>query len=252
MTRLHPPSSPSSPLRRRFAATTLLAGALLLGGCATWPGAYGGYPGGYPGGVAGYPDPYGGGQYGQYGSQMLGTVQRLDRGYNRIVLVVEDGYGRRGQQVAVQYDHRTRLFYQGRQHPVEGLERGDVIRIDAAGTGNRLYARTIEVVRNVREGGYYGGGYGHDPYAPGGGYGMQELRGRIAYVDPRSQTIRLDGGYGGRGEIVRYDARTLVEWQGRRYQPRDLDPGDIVRIQARRVGSQWWAERIRVEVNSRR
>lgn len=251
MTRPHQSAktSRSSPVARRLAAAMLLTGAFLLGGCATLPGAYGGYPGG----AAGYPDSYGG-QYGQqYGSQVVGTVQRVDRGYNRILLVVEDGYGRRGQQVAVQYDQRTRLFYQGRQHPVEGLERGDVIRIDTARAGNRLYARTIEVVRNVREGGYYGGGYGQDPYAPGGSYGMQELRGRIAYVDQRAQLIRLDsGGYGARAETIRFDARTLVEYQGRRYQPRDLDPGDIVRIQVRRVGNQWWAERIMVEASARR
>lgn len=233
-----------SPLRRRLAAAALLSGAFVLGGCATLPGVLGGYPGG----ASGYPDSYGG-QYGQqYGSQVVGTVERVDRGYNRIVLVVEDQYGRRGQQVAVQYDQRTRLYYQGRQHAVEGLERGDVIRIDAARSGNRLYARSIEVVRNVREGGYYGGGYGQDQYSQGGGYGMQELRGRIAFVDQRSQMIRLDsGGYGGRTENIRYDARTIVESQGRRYQPRDLDPGDIVRIQVRQVGNQWWAERIWVE-----
>lgn len=243
------PQTFRAPARRRLAAATLLAGAFLLGGCATLPGAPGGYPG-----TAGYPGSYGG-QYGQqYGSQVVGTVERVDRGYNRIVLVVEDGYGRRGQQVGVQYDQRTRLFYQGRQHPVEGLERGDVIRIETTRSGSRLYARTIEVVRNVREGGgYYGGGYGQDPYAPGGGYGMQELRGRIAYVDQRSQMIRLDsGGYGGRTENIRFDARTLVEYQGRRYQPRDLDPGDIVRIQVRRAGNQWYAERILVEVSARR
>jgi hypothetical protein len=241
------PTTSRSPIRQRLAAATLVAGAFLLGGCATLPGM-----GGYPAG--GYPDSYGG-QYGQqYGAQVVGTVQRVDRGYNRILLVVEDRYGRRGQQVAVQYDQRTRLFYQGRQHPVEGLERGDVIRVETARSGNRLYARTIEVVRNVREGGgYYGGGYGQDPYAPGGGYGMQELRGRIAYVDQRSQMIRLDsGGYGGRTENIRYDARTLVEYRGRRYQPRDLDPGDVVRVQARRAGNQWYAERIMVEVSVRR
>jgi hypothetical protein len=233
------PNTSRSPLRRRLAMATLLTGAFLLGSCATYPGAHGGYPGG----AAGYPDSYGG----QYGSQIVGTVQRLDRGYNRILLVVEDGHGRRGQQIAVQYDQRTRLFYQGRQHAVEGLERGDVIRIDTTGSGNRLHARSIEVVRNVREGGYYGGGYGQDPYSQGG-YGMQELRGRIAFVDQRSQMIRLDsGGYGGRTENIRFDARTLVEAQGRRYQPRDLRPGDIVRVQVRRVGNQWWAQRIWVE-----
>lgn len=223
------PTSPRSPVRRRLAAATLIAGAFLLGGCATLPGM-----GGYP--VGGYPDSYGGPYGQQYGAQVVGTVQRVDRGYNRIVLVVEDGYGRRGQQVSVQYDQRTRLIYQGREHPVQGLERGDVIRVDAVQSGREWWARTIEVVRNVRDGGGYGGG----------GYG-NELRGTVDYVDPRARMIRLDGaGYG--SNQVGYDSHTIVEYQGRRYRPENLQRGDLVRVQARRLGNnQWIAERILVE-----
>lgn len=214
---------------RRWTLATLLAGAaLLLAGCVT-PGGYGAYPGGYGQPAPGYPA--------QHGNQLLGTVQSVDPGYNRIVLVVEDraGYGR-GQQLALRYDQRTRLIYQGREHPVQGLERGDVIRVDAVQSGREWWARTIEVVRNVREGGGYGGG----------GYG-NELRGTVGYVDPRTRVIRLDGaGYG--GNLVSYDSRTIVEYQGRHYRPENLQRGDLVRVQARRVGNnQWIAERILVE-----
>ena len=216
--------------------------ALALGGCASY---------GYPGG-GGYGDGYGypGGGYGQqYGSEVVGTVQGLDRG--RIVIATEGGgYGYGGQQVALYYDSRTQLYYQGRAYPVEGLERGDVIRADVVESGNRLYTRQVEVVRNIREsGGYY-------PGNPGGGYGdygdYQQLRGRVSWVDDRAQVIRLDAGGYGQSLEVRFDSRTYVEWRGNRYPARDLDPGDVVSIQARRSGNAWFAERIVLESNAGR
>ena len=204
---------------------------LLLAGCAT-PG-YGNFP--YPGG-GGYGQP---GYPSQYGNQMQGTVERVDAGYNRLLVQVDDPRYGRVQQIQVRYDQRTRLVYQGREHPVSGLERGDVIRFDVVQSGSELWTRSIEVVRNVRDGGYggqYGGDYGND------------LRGSVGYVDTRARTIQLeDSGYGGATRIS-YDARTIVEYQGRRYPPENLQRGDIVRIQARQMGyGQWLAERIYVE-----
>lgn len=215
----------------RGIAMVLSISVLLLAGCVS-PGGYGSYPGGYGQSDPGYP--------GQYGSQLQGTVEGVDTRYGRIVLVVEDPRTRRSERTEVRYDQRTRLFYQGREHPVGGLERGDVIRIDVASSGRELLARSIEVVRNVRDGGY------------GGGYG-QDLRGPIAFVDPRARVISLDGGGYGNATRVRYDSRTTVEYQGRRYRPEDLERGDLVRIEARRIGNnEWLAERIVVERSVRR
>ena len=236
-----------SMLRRGRGVLIAAIAGLALAGCASY-----GYPGGGYGG--GYGDGYGypGDGYGQqYGSQVVGAVQGLDERYNRIILTLEDGgYGYGGREVALQYDGRTRLVYRGQLYPVEGLERGDVIRAEVADAGNRLYARTIEVVRNIRE---YGGG----GYYPGGGYGdhgdYEQLRGRVTWVDDRAQVIRLDaGGYGGQAVDVRFDTRTYVEWRGDRYPARDLDPRDVVSIQARRSGNTWVAERIVLESNSGR
>lgn len=232
-----------SKLRRGRGILAAAIASLALAGCASYglPGGYGGYPSG------GYGQP---GSYGQqYGSQVVGTVQGID--YNRIVLTTEGGgYG--GRQVALQFDSRTRLYYQGRSYPVEGLERGDVIRAEVVESGNRLYTRQIEVVRNVREGGggyYPGGGYG-DPY--GGSYGAtDQLRGRVSWNDQRAQVLRIDSGYG-QAVDVRYDSRTYVDWRGDRYPARDLDPGDVVRIDARRSGSSWFAQRIVMESNAGR
>lgn len=204
-------------------ATSVL---LLLAGCVT-PGGYGGAPGGYEQPAPGYPS--------QYDNQMQGVVERVDPSYNRIFLVIDDPRTGRDQRVEVRYDQRTRLTYQGRVESVEGLERGDVIRFEAVQSGREIWARSIEVVRNVRDGSY-GDSYGN------------ELRGSVAFVDTRAQLIRLDGAGYGNSAQVSYDGRTTVEYQGRSYRPEDLQRGDIVRIQARQVGNnQWLAERISVE-----
>ncbi|GAA4858685.1 DUF5666 domain-containing protein [Luteimonas vadosa] len=211
------------------------AAALLLAGCAT-PGGYGAP---YPSGGYGQSVPN------QYGQQIVGTVESLDAYGDRIVLSVDQGgagYG--GRQLAVRYDQQTRLIYQGQAHPVEGLERGDVIRIDATQSGADWWARSIEVLRNVRESGGYGGGYGN---------AYEELRGTVGLVDTRYRTIRLDGaGYAGTTQ-VEYDHATVVEYQGRSYRPENLERGDLVRVQARRGnGGTWQAERITVERSARR
>lgn len=230
----------TGPVGRVLALAAFL---LFLGGCATYgPGA--GYPGtGYPG--TGYPDQgrYPGQPYpdDRYGSQSLtATVDAVDPRSQRLLLVTQAAYGSTGSRVEVYYDRNTRLMYQGRAVAVEGLERGDVIRVQTAQSGGRLWARNIEVVHNVRDG------------AGGSQYG-NELRGTVGYIDPRARTIELDSGgyagsYGGNRTRLRYDERTLVEYQGRRYRPEDLDRGDLVRVQARQIGgNEWLAERILVE-----
>lgn len=202
---------------------------LLLTACVT-PGGYGpNTRDGYGRPDAGYPA--------QYGNHLQGTVEGVDPRYGRIMVAVDNPRSGRAQRVEVRYDQRTRLFYQGRENAVEGLERGDVIRFDTIQSGRELYTRQIEVVHNVRDGSY-GGGYG---------YG-NDLRGSVALVDTRARLIRIDGGGYGNVMQVYYDARTAVEYRGRSYRPDNLQRGDQVRIQTRQVGgNQWLAERIIVE-----
>lgn len=249
-------------LTRRIGSVLAAGLVVLLAGCVS--------PGGYLGNTGGYGQP--GGSYGQtgtgypsqYASQLEGTVEDVDARYGRILLRVEDRYTGRSERREVRYDRRTRLFYQGREYPVEGLERGDVIRIDLAQSGRELWAGTIEVVRNIRDRNYgesydrgygdrhgdpYGDPYGGDRYGDpyGGGHG-QDLRGQIAFVDQQARVIQLDGaGYGG-GMQVRYDSRTTAEHDRRLIRPEDLQRGDVVRILGRSLGSnEWLAERIIVE-----
>ena len=204
---------------RSFALAVAAGALLLLAGCVT-PGGYGGVPGGYGSGSGDYGQPAPG-YPSQYDRQLQGTVDSVDPGYNRIFVLADDPRTGRGERTELRYDQRTRLIYQGREHAVEGLERGDVIRVNVGQSGRELWARSIEVVRNVRDGGYdggYGGGYGND------------LRGSVAFVDTRSRLIRLDGagGYGNDVQVA-YDARTTVEYQGRSYRPENMQRGDIVR-----------------------
>lgn len=226
------PTSSSTRVARLF----LLAATLALAGCVT---PYGGYPGsGYP------PSDYPGGYPGDYGSErLLATVQYVDPNSGRLLVTADAGRYGGGSQVEVFYDRNTRLFYRGQQYPVEGLERGDRISVDAAQSGGRLWARQIEVVQNVREssgGGYYGDAYGGD------------LGGAVSYVDPRRRLIELTrGGYAGRREQVYYDDRTVVSYRGQRLRPEQLEAGDVIRVQARPSSGGWFAERIEVEVSAR-
>lgn len=233
-------------------AQALLSGVLLLllASCAS-PGGYGAH-GGYPDDRGGYgqsdypPDP---GDRSPYDSRLTGTVDGIDPRAGSILLAVDDPRSGHAQRLELRYDQRTRLYYQGREHAVEGLERGDVVRIEATPSGRELWARTIEVLRDVRAGGHdrgHGGGYGRDD-----GY-WSELRGTVARVDVRAGRIRLDGAghdarAGGAVEVA-WDGRTTVEYQGRRYRPQDLERGDRVSVQAQQLrGGQWLAERIIVE-----
>lgn len=63
----------------------------------------------------------------------------------------------------------------------------------------------------------------------GGGLYGDEVRGEIRQVDTRRQTIELESGWG-QSDRVRYDNRTEVVYQQRRYDVRDLERGDRVRV----------------------
>ena len=207
---------------RRFGLLLTTSTLMLLVGCVT------------PATTPSYPS--------QYDDQMLGTVDGVDLRSNLISVFVNDPRSGRSQRTEVRYDQRTRLFYQGREQAVEGLERGDVIRIDIAQSGRELWARSIDVVRNVRDRGYRDDrGYGNS------------LRGSVTFVDTRARLIRLNGSGYGTASQVTYDGRTMVEYQGRSYRPENLQRGDLVRIQVRQLpNNQWLAEQIVIERPARR
>ncbi|TWI12063.1 DUF5666 domain-containing protein [Aerolutibacter ruishenii] len=209
--------------RVRPGLLAMLVSMLSLAGCVT---PYGGYPG----------DGYGQ----EYGTErMLGTVQEVDLRAGRIQLAADAQRYSRSSYVDVMFDRDTRLYYQRRQVDIAGLERGDRISIDAVRSDGRLWARSIEVVHNVRDG-------------QGGDYYGGDLQGSVSYVDTRTRMIEITrGGYSGRPERVYYDGRTRVEYRGQVLRPEQLQRGDVIRVQARPSGNDWIAERIWVEVDAR-
>jgi hypothetical protein len=212
-------SAPLLRLVRGLAAASLL----LLAACAS-VGDYGApAPGGTPA-----PDAH---------QELSGQVRNVDHGNRRFLLERDQG-----GTADIAYDDRTRLTDQGRALAVAGLEPGDRVRV-LASRGERLWrADDIELLRDVRGGDAPNG----DP-----SLGPDERRGAIASIDRRSRTIGYTrGGYTGGEDSVRYDADTVVEYQGQRYRPDALERGDLVRMRLRR-SDQGWVDRIVVEVSAR-
>jgi hypothetical protein len=251
---------------RRTSFLIALAATALLAGCGTMDmgDVYRGDRG-----DRGPNDPY----YDRTGSDVQGTVVRVNTRDRLIFLDRRNSGGRyglrndgdqsdTGAEIAVYYDNRTEVQYQGRSYRPEDLEPGDRIQADITGrSGEGLLARTIQVVYDASSNGSvpyddradrgtrdpYNGGVRDNPYDRGGqGDTMTELRGTVRSVDTRNQTVEIQPSsssslYDSRDSsdrsgvvVVEYDSRTTVEFQGRRYDPTNLERGDEVEIAIRR------------------
>lgn len=184
----------------------------------------------------------------RYGS-VEGTVERVNTRDRYIVVdrnedprydLRNDRRDRDGRRydrdrVFVYYDDRTTVEYQGRTFEPGDLEPGDRIQVnDADDRGDRLIAQNIQVLYDVSRQGP--GGY-EDRTG-------QDLRGTVRLVNTRDHTVeiepddsRYDSNFNtGRPGVVvvRYNSGTSVEYQGRRYEPGNLERGDVVEVQGRR------------------
>lgn len=221
-----------------------LVAAALLAGC----------------GSTGMGDVLGGGRttdrndtYDRLGSDVRGTIQRVSTRDRYIVVDEESGSRsnlRNGsQETYVYYDDRTTVDYQGKSFRPEDLEVGDRITAQTNRSGDRLIAENIQVLYDVSGGGtdtYRGGTdtYRDDTYR------ANDLRGTVSYVDTRNRTLevvpsRNDSTYSRSDRVlVHYDSGTIVEFEGRQYQPENLERGDAVEIQIRDSGGQLLAQRV--------
>lgn len=213
-----------------------------------------------------------GGPHGPYDSTynrdvLRGTVERVDT-RDRFLVLNREGYGNDnlrngddsryggyGDQVTVYYDDRTAVEHDGRSYRPEDLERGDRVEVrfgsyGAPSTG-RLIAQQIQVIYDATADNGYGG-YGQSP-----GYDSSDLRGTVRYVDTREHSLeiepsrydnRFSTGSGARTDVVRvyYDSQTDVQFQGRSYQPENLERGDEVQVAMRDTGGRLIAQRIMV------
>jgi hypothetical protein len=240
-------TNPSTFFSSALVAAALLTGCAgigdILGGGTSNPGSNGPYDNG----------PYGNDPYDQSVGDVRGTVERVDTRSRLIVLNDEGGDSRYnlrnggyGGEVVLYYDDRTTVTHQGRTYRPEDLERGDRIAADVGRTGDRLVAQEIQVLSDATSGGVRNG---DDDWRE------TELRGTVRSVDTRGRTVEIESSdyrsnfsTGSRDDVVlvRYDADTIVEFQGQRYSPENLERGDRVEVELRDLGGQLLAAEILV------
>jgi hypothetical protein len=229
---------------------TALVAAVLLAGC----------------GSSGVGDILGGGRdtssndrYDPYQTNdVRGTVERVDT-LDRFIVVDVEGTGYRSDlnnggddEVTLYYDDRTRVEFEGQTYRPQDLERGDRIQADVEQSGNRLFVQDIEVLYDAT------GGTSNDRYSQDDRYrdddlASQELRGTVRYLNTRDRTLEIQPSQSnfstGRTDdivVVHYDSGTTVEFEGRRYQPENLERGDVVEIELSKSGGRLMAEEILV------
>ena len=201
------------------------------------------------------------------GDNVRGTVERVDT-RDRFIVVDREDYSnnlRNGNEdeIVLYYDDRTVVQHQGRSYRPQDIEPGDRILADVGQSGGRLMVEEIEVLYDATGGtGSTGtqGTYDNDDYDnDNDNYDdevrVSELRGTVRSIDTRDRTLELEtsrygsnnfstgGSTGSTGSNstriveVSYDAQTIVEFEGRRYQPENLERGDLVEIEIRDLGN---------------
>lgn len=175
-------------------------------------------------------------------SAVTGEIVRVDTAEREIE--INDG----GRRHVVVYEASTPVYFEGRTYQPENLERGDVIRArvidDRYGT---LTTDRIDVVESVQS---RGGGYGDpadDPYDdPYGDDRYADVTGEIDRVDPDRREIVVRASDGDR--LIAYDDRTRVVYQGREYEPENLERGDLVEIETTSASTSRYTLAERIEV----
>jgi len=186
-------------------------------------------------------------QNGSRTTQLQGTVQDVDP--RQRMIDVDLGYSRK--RVRVLYDANTYVDQNGRRYRPEELRRGDEVRIDARETGRgQFMADNISVMQGrTGDRGDRGDRYGR----------AATVRGMVRDIDPNRQTIAIDQTQMGssfnpsRGNLLtlQYDANTIVEYRGDRYDPSNLERGDIVDVEVQDMGRNQVAQRIVVVRDAR-
>ena len=208
--------------------------------------------------------------YGQRANEVQGTVERVNTRDRYVVVDVEASrYNLRNGndgEVTLYYDDRTDVEFEGKAYQPQDLEPGDRIRAEVDSTSSRLLAEQIEVLHDVTGGssdtsgvlGGYGSDNDNDDYAL-----SEDLRGTDRYIDTRDRTLEIepvrnsrfttDRGSSSRSDVVvvHYDAQTVVEFEGKRYTPDNLERGDEVEVDVRDTGGRLMAEEIVVVRDSR-
>jgi hypothetical protein len=115
------------------------------------------------------------------GRDVVGEVEHVDTRARQIGIRTDDR-----RTAVVRYDNRTQVLYRQRNYTVEHLEAGDYIaaRVQQDRDG-RNYTDAITVRESVQDrSGRAGAGRGNDR-------GIDQVDGRVEYIDPRRGTFEL-------------------------------------------------------------
>jgi hypothetical protein len=230
-----------------------LAAVMLLAGC----------------GSSGIGDILGGGDtnrndpYEQRIDNVRGTIERVNTRERTIVVDAEStGYSsnlRNGNdEIVLSYDDSTTVEFQGRTFRPDDLEPGDRILAEISPSYRSNTTPLVEEIQVLYD---VSSGVGdNDGYNDNDSVVDRDLRGTVRYVDTRDRTVEVEtssrgfttGTTGQSGVVVvHYDSETVVEFEGRRYQPENLERGDEVQIDIRDVGGRLLAEEILVVDDAR-
>ncbi|HEX8255681.1 MAG TPA: hypothetical protein VF846_21260 [Thermoanaerobaculia bacterium] len=100
----------------------------------------------------------GGGTYGNSSSQrstVRGTIRQIDTSRRTIELEQTtwmngfSGGGSSSNRIVVQYSDDTQVDVNGRLHPMNGLERGDIVSVEVSGNGSNYWAERVYLVHDV-------------------------------------------------------------------------------------------------------
>lgn len=199
-------------------------------------------------------------------SDVRGTIERVDT-RNRLIVVDGEAYRNNlrnngsGNEIVLYYDDRTTVEHEGRTYQPQDLEPGDRIQADVDPSGDRLIAQQIDVLYDATRGDVSSGTGSTgtwDDQNDRDTLGTTEVRGTVRSVDTQGRSVEIErSGYGsnfstdstGRsGDVVRvyYDSSTIVEYQGQRYSPENLERGDMVEIEVDESGGRLIAQEILV------
>jgi hypothetical protein len=166
----------------RFAGVTLAL--LLLAGC----------------GVSGLDGIMGGGQSDKtMNDELRGTIDRIDLQDQFFVLTQTDratsSLVNRDDSTRIYFDDHTTITYKGQTYRPEDLEEGDQVAVRVSRSGDRLFATSMTVLRDVSS-----------------SSGMQsgtrttQLQGTVQDVNPAGRTIDIDPGLARSSVTVPFDA----------------------------------------------
>lgn len=202
--------------------------------------------------------------YEQRLDNVRGTVERVNTRERTIVVDAESTDYRSdlrngNDEIVLSYDDSTTVEFQGRTFRPEDLEPGDRILAEIDPSYRSSSTPRVEEIQVLYD--VTGGARDDDDTYDGNNDSIagRDVRGTVRYVDTRDRTVEIEttsrGFTTGSSQsgvvVVHYDSQTVVEFEGRRYQPENLERGDEVQVDIRDVGGRLMAEEILVVNDAR-